>query len=327
MRRTHLLLILLAVVGLAATLALSSERYGGLSNSEKTAAVAESQGREIHLLFVGDIMLSRSIGQLMQVKKDYLFPFHNIATTTQAADIAFANLENPVSTGGIRSGSIYSFRADPKALEGVKFAGFDIVSIANNHIWDYGRQAFNDTLGNLSKNGIVAVGGGANYTEAHSPKILTVGKTRFAFLAYTNFISVSLGLASSTPAVSRYDDKTLKADIAHAKELADFVIVSFHWGEDYQTKHNAQQERVAKLVIDSGANLVVGHHPHVIQEVEPYKDGYIIYSLGNFIFDQNFSKDTRRGLTVLVTLKDNNIIDVTKREVTFNDDFQPHFAE
>ena len=326
MQRTYSIMTLLVMGGLAVILALSSEWYGGLWKGEKTAGVAESREREIHLLFAVDIMLSRSIGQLLQIKRDYLFPFRNTATTTQAADIAFANLENPVSTGGIRSGSIYSFKADPKALEGVKFGGFDVVSIANNHIWDYGKQAFNDTLGNLSKNGIVAVGGGANYTEAHSPKILTVGKTRFAFLAYTNLIAAFLGTASSTPAVSRYNDKILKADITHAKELADFIIISFHWGDEYHTTHNVEQERIAKFVIDAGANLVVGHHPHVTQEVERYKSGYIFYSLGNFIFDQNFSKDTEHGLTVEVTVKGSNITNVRKREVTFNADFQPHLT-
>ncbi|MDO8594634.1 MAG: CapA family protein [bacterium] len=285
----------------------------------------ESQG--INMVFVGDIMLSRNIGQTMARKKDYTFFFASTSEITRSADIAFANLENPVSERGVKSGSIYSFRADPRVVEGLKFAGFNVVSIANNHIWDYGRQAFKDTLSNLSENGIVAVGGGEDYGAAHTPKIITVGKTRIAFLAYTNLIAASLGLASSTPAVSRYTDEILKTDIAKAKELSDFVVVSFHWGDEYKTTHNAEQERVGKLVIDSGANLVIGHHPHVVQEVEEYNGGYIAYSLGNFIFDQNFSKDTRKGLALLVRVKDNKITSVAKKEVRFGDDYRPYFPE
>ncbi len=286
---------------------------------ETTVARAEPivvEPQEIKMLFVGDIMLSRNIGKIAAKKKDYRYHFLKIASTTEAADLAFANLENPVSTRGILSGSIYSFRADPKTLEGLKYAGFDVVSIANNHIWDYGKQAFKDTLTNLAESGITAIGGGENYEDAHTPKVVTVGQTRVAFLAYTNLIS--------SPAISRFNDDILRTDIAKAKKLADVVIVSFHWGDEYHTKYNKEQERVGKLVIDAGANLVVGHHPHVVQEVEEYKGGYILYSLGNFIFDQNFSEDTGRGLLVEVTLLGNKITSVAKKQVAFSGNYQPY---
>lgn len=286
----------------------------------------KTEPREIRLLFAGDVMLSRTIGAVAAIKKDYRFYFRNVASTTRAADIAFANLENPVSTGGIRSGSKYSFRGDPKTLEGLKYAGFDIVSIANNHIWDYGRTAFLDTLLNLRESGIVAVGGGEDYEKAHAAKIVAVGKTRIAFLAYTNLIAPSLGLASSTPAISRFDDDILQTDILRAKEQADVVVVSFHWGDEYETKHNTEQERVARLAIDAGAKIIVGHHPHVMQETEEYNGGLILYSLGNFIFDQNFSKDTRRGLMVEVMLEGNDIVGIVYKEIAFNEDYQPYLV-
>ena len=287
----------------------------------------EDKPGEVRMVFVGDIMLSRNIGQSMEQKKDYTFFFASTTDLIRSADIAFANLENPVSTGGVRSGSIYSFRADPRVVGGLTSAGFDVVSIANNHIWDYGRQAFNDTLSHLSKDGIVAVGGGEDYASAHAPKLLRVGNTRVAFLAYTNLISPFLGRASSTPAVARYDDDILKADITEAKKDADIVVVSFHWGDEYQTKHNAEQGRVGKLVIDAGANLVVGHHPHVVQEVEEYNGGLILYSLGNFVFDQNFSKDTRRGLLVEVIFDGNKIATSTQKHIAFGADFRPYVVD
>jgi len=280
------------------------------------------------LLFVGDIMLSRNIEKLMAAKNDPHFPFLKVASTTVEADIAFGNLENPVSDRGVRSGSIYSFRAEQATTtEALIFAGFDVVSLANNHLWDYGRQAFIDTYELLEKNGIGAAGAGPNYEWAHRPVVRSVGETDVAFLAYTNLLPKFLGLASSTPASARYDDETLKADIAKAKEVADVVVVSLHWGDEYQTSHNVEQERVGKLAIDAGAKIVVGHHPHVVQEVEEYNDGLILYSLGNFVFDQNFSKDTRRGLVVEVKLIGDEIAAITRREVAFTKEFQTYFLE
>lgn len=260
----------------------------------------------------------------MADKNDYTFPFASTTELISGADIAFANLENPISSRGVKSGSVYSFNADPKTVEGLKFAGFDAVSIANNHIWDYGKQAFEDTLANLSENGIEAIGGGENYDKAHTPIIKTVGKTRIAFLAYTNLIAVSLGRASSTPAIARFDDKILTKDIALAKESADFVVVSFHWGDEYQIKHNAEQERVGKFAIDAGASLIIGHHPHVVEEVEKYGEGYIAYSLGNFIFDQNFSKDTGYGMLLHVLIRDKKIAEVEGVPVVFAKDYRPY---
>lgn len=318
---------LVAATGIWASWSMLSVQRLETGERIEQNATGRAEREEIHIVFVGDVMLSRKIGELMANKNDYRFPFLKIASTTGAADIVFANLESPLSSRGVKSGSIYSFRADPRAMEGLTFAGVTAVSVANNHIWDYGRHAFEDTVEYLLEKGIAAVGGGKNYEEAHAPKIITVGKTRVAFLAYTNLLPVSLGLSSSTPAVARFDDETLKTDIAQAKELSDFLVVSFHWGDEYRTKRNAEQERVAKLSIDAGADIIVGHHPHVVEEVEEYNGGWIAYSLGNFIFDQNFSEDTRRGLALDVAVKDDKIIEVTKREIAFTADYQPYVVE
>ncbi|KKW11629.1 MAG: Capsule synthesis protein, CapA [Parcubacteria group bacterium GW2011_GWA2_49_9] len=317
--------VLLVITVAGAYIATTSGRHISVENTAALPLAVPKVSQEVTMVFAGDIMLSRKIGELIATNEDGTFPFASTTELISSADIAFANLENPVSTGGIRSGSIYSFRADPSVLERVQKAGFKVVSIANNHIWDYGRQAFLDTLAHLSESGIAAVGGGMNYDEAHEPKMFTVGETNIAFLAYTNLLPASLGLASSTPAVARYDDDVLQKDIKHAKGLAGLIVTSFHWGEEYQTKHNAEQERIAKLAIDSGANLVIGHHPHVAQEVEEYNGGWIAYSLGNFVFDQNFSDDTKHGLALLVTVVDDKITDVTQKQVAFTDDYRPYF--
>lgn len=272
-------------------------------------------------------MLARAIGKLIAQRGDPRFPFAATADVFRSADIAFANLENPLSERGVSSGNTYSFRADPRTVEGLAAAGFDAVSVANNHIWDYGEDALSDTLSLLKENGITPVGGGETYDDAHAPKIITRGETRVAFLAYTNALPLWLGEEEAVPAVARYSDDILKADVTHAKKLADVVVVSFHWGEEYATRHNPEQERVAKFAIDSGATIVVGHHPHVVQEVEEYGGGYIAYSLGNFVFDQNFSPDTKRGLALFVTIKNGALAAVTTRSVAFTDDYQPYFLE
>src|SRR3989338_2733836 len=196
MHKWVLIIVLLVLVGVGIFSGVSSTKRLSIKNTAEITLL-EPEPEEIKIVFVGDIMLSRNIGQIMEKKKDYTYFFASTTEVIRSADIAFANLESPVSMGGIRSGSIYSFRADPKVVEGLKSAGFDVVSIANNHIWDYGKQAFLDTLVHLSENGLTAIGGGENYDEAHEPKIITVGEqsgrkpTRVAFLAYTNLLPAS----------------------------------------------------------------------------------------------------------------------------------------
>jgi poly-gamma-glutamate synthesis protein (capsule biosynthesis protein) len=173
------------------------------------------------------------------------------------------------------------------------YAGFDVLSIANNHILDYGADAVLDTLTLLGNNGIGVVGGGTNYIEAHQPFVKAIQNTKISFLGYTNLISPSLGLKTAKPNIAFLDIDQAIVDIKEARKVADLVVVSLHWGNEYETNHNSEQERVARALIDAGAHLIIGHHPHVIQEVKEYHGGYIAYSLGNFVFDQNFSQETK----------------------------------
>lgn len=278
---------------------------------------------ESNLLFVGDVMLSRGVGRIMAEKGDWIYPFLEISKTLQDADLLVGNLEGPIGSHGVRVGSIYSFRANPQAVAGLASAGFDVLSLANNHIWDYGREALGDTFQILDQAGIGYIGAGRDYPEAHRPLVREVKGTKIAFLAYTDLIPQSVTGELSQPAVAFMDLKQIIPDIEKAKELADLVVVAFHWGEEYQTKHNQKQEVIAHAVIDAGADLVIGHHPHVMQEVEQYKDGYIAYSLGNFVFDQNFSADTREGLMLKVTVKNKKIEKVEPIKIKFTSTYQP----
>lgn len=289
--------------------------------AEKSPDTQKDQ--DVSLVFVGDIMLSRNIGKIMQERSDWTHHFRQVAPLLREADLTFGNLEGPISARGENMGSRYSFRADPRSGEGLTYAGFDVLSIANNHVWDYGSEAFADTLRILKESGIGPVGGGANYPEAHAPLIKEVRETRIAFLAYTNLIPRSRTSRDARPAVAFLDIDTVTADVRNAKREADIVAVSFHWGEEYKTKRNAEQERIAKAAIDEGASLVIGHHPHVVQELERYREGYIAYSLGNFVFDQNFSPDTGTGMVLKVLLRNKKIARAEPLTVRFTKTFQP----
>lgn len=299
----------------------------GYWGTGKKEPIVDISSKTSTLLFVGDIMLSRAIGSRMGKNNNWSYPFLKMADLLKSADITFGNLEGPISKNGTKVGSIYSFEADPKSVEGLRYSGFDVVSVANNHIWDYGGEAFKDTLKILKETNISYVGGGLTYDEAHTPIIKEVNGTKVAYLGYTNLLPPFLRTKGDKSTVAFPDEDQITLDIHKAKELADIVVVSFHWGNEYETHHNSFQENLAHVAIDAGANLVVGHHPHVIQEIEKYKDGYIAYSLGNFVFDQNFSEETKNGLLLTVTLKNKKIDQVTSEKINFNSSYQPFLAQ
>ena len=313
-------------------LAALPERHITLAPDRPSGAlIAESipdpGPKSARLLFAGDIMLSRYVGKLIAHTGDPRFPFLKVAEELRSADIAFANLEGPISSRGKNQGSIYSFRADPVVVEGLAFAGFDVLALANNHIWDWGADALVDTLSLLENVGISAIGAGHDYEEAHAPKIVSAGDAKIAFLAYTNLVPRGYTSSASRPATAFLDVDIAATDIARARDEADIVVVSVHWGEEYETHHNEFQEVFARGFIDAGANLVVGHHPHVVQELERYRNGYIAYSLGNFVFDQDISKETMRGAALEVMLRGKEIESVRLLPIVLNNTFQPEFED
>jgi len=277
--------------------------------------------RERTLLFVGDVMLSRGVGAKMKSESDWAYPFQKIATTLAAADLTFGNLECPVSDVGRNRYHLYSFRADPKAIEGLKRAGFDVVSVANNHLYDWGAPALLDTLRRLREVGIVPVGAGANDLEAHYPQLIDLAGLKLAFLAYVNVEPKSARAAPDTPGVAWLEPDRVLADIRFARPLADLVVVALHWGSEYATQPQPSQVGLAHRVIDAGADLVVGSHAHVVQPVEPYRGRWIAYSLGNFVFDQK-AAGTRRGLMLKVKLVDKQIAEVTSVPISIDGAFQ-----
>ena len=207
-------------------------------------------------------------------------------------------------------------------IGGLIFSGFDVLSVANNHIFDWGADAFLDTISLLRSAGITPVGGGADTNEARRPAIVNRGGMRACFLAYSEFAGSSDG---AEPKVAGLNHKEMLDDISKMKDECSLVVVSIHWGEEYETSASESQRSRALAMVDAGAKLVVGHHPHVIQEVEMYKGSLIAYSLGNFVFDQNFSEETGKSLMLEVTIKGSDISEFRRTTVKFNNEFQPYF--
>jgi len=270
-------------------------------------------------------MLDRGVEYMMK-KQDgnYTFPFLKIKNNLDNVDILFGNLESMISDKGRNVGSIYSFRAEPLAIEGLLFAGFDVVSLANNHAFDYTREAFEDTMHRLRENGIAYTGAGFNNIEAHSPAIVVLEDgTKVGFLGYTEFLFPSAFAGEERSGVSNLTEENLKRDIENAKGAVDFLVVSFHCGNEYEKMPNKKQIRTSHLAIDSGADIVIGHHPHVTQTIESYNGKYIAYSLGNFIFDQYFSEETMNGFMLKIKVENNNVVDVEKTHYKLNEFYQP----
>jgi len=155
--------------------------------------------------------------------------------------------------------------------------------------------------------------------------IKEINGARIAFLAYTNLLPESLEVSENSSGISSFELEKVKTEIQYIKnsKTADIVIVSFHWGDEYQSHSNLNQENIAHSLIEAGADLIIGHHPHVIQEIEKYLDGWVAYSLGNFVFDQNFSEETTNGLMLKVIIKNKKISEVLPIKIKINSAFQP----
>ncbi|HEX9745992.1 MAG TPA: CapA family protein [bacterium] len=242
----------------------------------------------IRLAFVGDILLARGCGQKIQ-RYGIEYPFAEVKSILSSADIAFGNLEGTL-TGTRVTGSRtdWTFRSPPEFGQSLVDGGFDIVTLANNHINDAGVSGITDTVQALQNLGIRYVGAGENISEARSLRIIDFNGLKIGFLAYTDIANIGLNFASATetrPGVASAQTDFIFEEIATAERKVDLLVVSYHWGNEYQTSPSERQQFLAYNSIDSGADIVIGHHPHVLQRVEEYNGKTIAFSLGNFVFD------------------------------------------
>ena len=313
--------------------------YGGVAGAN-TAWIKQKDGIPeikdpdfVTLSFLGDIMLDRGVKSsvLKNFGGDYSALFEKMGVLKKS-DIVFANLEGPASDKGSDRGNLYSFEMDPSVVPALKGAGISILSVANNHIGDFGHEAFIDTLARLKENEIQYTGGGINRAEAETPAVIEKYGMKIGFLGFTDKGPEWLRAKDDQTGLLSVNDPRFDEIIVNASKQVDYLIVSFHFGEEYEKKHNNRQEKLAHEAIDDGAKIIIGTHPHVMEDTEVYssKDctqsscvGYIAYSLGNFIFDQIFSADTMKGMFLNIKLYRDGSMAVTKNTVRLNDVFQP----
>ena len=256
------------------------------------AAQAPQPEPVVSIAFVGDIMLADKPGQAIRRGRD---PFAPFAAILDGADIRVGNLECVVTTRGTPvPGKPFAFRAHPRTLDVLK-RHVDALSLANNHSGDYGPLAFSDMLQRLAQRGIGYFGGGADLARAHEPLVIERKGLRIALLGYNEFMPRSFEAHDDKPGIAWSEDEQVRFDIARARRRADLVIPVMHWGWEHEPLASPRQRQLARLMIDAGADAVVGGHPHVTQDIEHYRGKPIVYSLGNFIFDGFTDQDNNTG--------------------------------
>lgn len=273
-------------------IARPDEQIAEATPSVAAAVTTPNPPATLTLIGVGDMMLARTIGQrIVAVGPQVVFD-ERMMETLRGADLTVGNLETAVSERGEAQAKGYTFRAPPAALDALELAGFDAVSLANNHSLDFGVDGLLDAGRLLSIRGIAAVGAGANIAKAVEPKVLVRAGLRVAFVGLVDVGEEGPGFSRRTweatagrPGVAWADLATVRASVKNAAADADIVVVMLHFGTEFETEPSLAQRELARAAIDAGALLVIGSHPHVLQEVEEYGGGLIAYSLGNFVFD------------------------------------------
>ena len=297
---------------------IEARNFVDLKNSDETI-----------LAFVGDIMFDRGVYSkfVKNGNGDYYFPFEKIKNDLAKYDLVFGNLEGPVSDKGQDLHNLYSFRMDPNFVPVLREVGFKVLSVANNHINNWGKTAMEDTFFRLKENKIIVSGGGMNEDEAYNADIVDVNKTKVVFLSFSQFGAGQYDAVASSSGIAVIKQEKVEKSIREARSIADVIVVSYHFGEEYKKDPNDFQKKWAKIAIDAGADLVVGGHPHVVETLEQYRNVFIAYSLGNFVFDQYFSPETMSGGLLEVKIKDKKIISVNMRKIQMNSEYQPELVQ
>ena len=282
------------------------------TNHQDLSTISDDQ--LVTIIMTGDIIPARHVNAKVTGYGDFTHPYLKTAPYLREADLTVTNLESPLIDGCPVNSYGMSFCGDQRHVEGLKFAGIDIASLANNHAGNYGEEGIAETKTLLEQNGIETIGLGRTVTKV-------IKGTRFTFLAY-NGIS------------EHFDEGQIRKDISEARKQADVVVVLPHWGKEYvripETSPEVAPEdprAIGKMMIDAGADIILGNHPHWYQGVEIYKNKLIAYAHGNFIFDQEWSLETKQGVVGKYTFYQGKLVDVTFSPVQIEDYNQSYFLE
>jgi poly-gamma-glutamate synthesis protein (capsule biosynthesis protein) len=282
--------------------------------------------KPLKVIAVGDMMLDGTARPVLQAN-GYDYPFTDVRRFFAGAQIVFGNLEGPLTTRGTpEQDKTYVFRSPPdKVGPALRNAGFSVVSLANNHTLDFGADGLAQTIEALDAVGIAHIGAGENLQAARRPAIFVVGGTRVALLAYSLTLPEHFYAEDNKPGTAFGHEASVRADVSAAHTQADIVLVSFHWGQEGKTTLREYQTRLGHVAIDAGAAAVIGHHPHILQGIEHYKDGVILYSLGNFTFG-SYSKDAQVSAVAELTFDGRHVSALRLYPINVNNfqvEFQP----
>jgi len=260
----------------------------------------------ITLVAVGDLLLGGSAAPTVR-RQGADYPFSGTAELLQQADIAIANLEAPLTDGGEAvKDKTFTFRVPTRYAEAIERSGIDVLTLANNHLGDYGPQGIIDTRDALSAAGLRAAGAGKDLDEARRPTAIATRHGSVGFLAYSNTLPTDFYAGSKRPGTAPGWPARFRADIEKLRPFVDYVVVSFHWGSERMTAPKDYQREYAHLAIDAGADVVIGHHPHVLQGAEWYQGRIIYYSLGNYAFG-SWSQSSQIGGMARVVLDNGTV--------------------
>jgi poly-gamma-glutamate synthesis protein (capsule biosynthesis protein) len=266
----------------------------------------------ITILAVGDIALTSKLD---------VNPFANIENTLAQKDILFGNLEVALSDSRTPAKKVHVIQAPPYKVQFLRKAGFDILNVANNHILDLGVDGFRDTLDLLDRCDLRYIGASVSHSSPRDVSIYKAG-TNIGFLGYT----VGRFRVSKPCRINKLKRKEVLKDIDRLKQKCDVVVVSLHWGTENVYYPSPDQVSLAHELIDRGATLVLGHHPHVVQGVEEYRNGLIAYSLGNFNFDPAVSySETRKTMILRAHVNKTGVKDFQIIPVEINADLLPSY--
>ena len=265
------------------------------------------------LISTGDIGLVRDINYQIQKRHDPNYPFANIADYLRNADLTLINLEGPLIKNCPIVLTGFNFCGQDTNVSGLVFAGIDVASLANNHATNFGFNSLVQTSNILKSNGIKSFG------LADGIEYINIKDKRIALVGFVELGNNWAGLNNATI------DNVAKL-IKEANVNADIVITAFHWGVEYTHKPTANQVELAHLAIDCGADLVLGNHPHWIQESEVYKNVFITYAQGNTIFDQDWSQKTKEGVIYKFEYRNGRFIKIDEKYTVIEDNTQPRFA-
>lgn len=263
--------------------------------------------KQITLIMTGDVNLGRSVNYQIWKTKNPSFPFEKIAPILKSADITIINLESPLIKNCPLTNSGMKFCSEASNVFGLTWLGVDVVVIANNHAQDFGQAGVEETERILEANGIQVVEHGETLIEE-------VEGVKLAILAY-DLVGHS------------FAPEKLEKEIEEAKKLAPLVVAVFHWGVEYTHQPSLFQKQVADLAIEAGADLVLGNHPHWVQPQEIYRGKLIVYSHGNFVFDQPWSEETKEGIVGEYHFSQTGLIEANYLPIVINDWFQPEQAQ